>query len=66
LDNKKDVTSDVIDAINITILCQEMHSLPHDGGILDQDQLIMRKMNIVLSAQAEKHELEKEQKDRKK
>jgi len=46
-------------------MCREFNSLPSQGGLLDQDQLIVRKMMIVLSAQSEKHDKDRKAQDQK-
>ena len=59
LNNTKDVTKEVIEAIELTNMCQSFGVLPREGGILDQDHLTVRKMQIVLDAQNEKRERKK-------
>jgi len=46
-------------------MCQEFHCLPEEGGLLDQDQLIVRKMQIILNAQAERRERERQKREAK-
>lgn len=45
--------------INVVITCKEFNALPNEGGVLDQDQLIMRKLRIVDDALAEKQEIDR-------
>jgi hypothetical protein len=53
-----DVDPDVVFAINMTVLCQEMHCLPGRGGLLDQDGLYVYMMEAVLEGQNERRKLE--------
>ena len=46
------------DAIQMTIMCQELHCLPGAGGLLDQDSKHVWLMTLVSNAQAERAKLE--------
>jgi len=43
----------------MVVTCKEFSALPNEGGVLDQDQLIMRKLRIVDRALVEKAEQER-------
>jgi len=45
---------DVAEAIELTVMCQEFHSLPQAGGLYDQDSYDVWRMGLVLEAQAER------------
>jgi len=45
--------------LELASICSRFSVLPNDGGVLDQDQLVMRKLMIVYSAWDEKQEKEK-------
>lgn len=47
------------DAIEMTVLCQELHCLPHAGGLLDQDSYHVWLMRAVIAGQREKEERQK-------
>jgi hypothetical protein len=51
--------------VELTILCDSFRSLPSAGGVLDQDQLVMRRIAIVREAQAERQKLEEDRRKRK-
>jgi hypothetical protein len=51
---------DVADAIELTLFCQEFHCLPGAGGLYDQDSYDIWRMGLVMDAQAERAEREKE------
>ena len=46
-------------------MCQEFGQLPNEGGVLDQDHLWVRKLQMVLEAQQERRQLEREKAKRK-
>lgn len=48
------------DAIDMTRLCQELHCLPHAGGIKDQDARDVWLMKQVLLADIERAKLDKQ------
>jgi hypothetical protein len=45
-------------AITLTNLCQALHVLPRAGGLYDQDPRDIYMISCVLSAQAEKAEMD--------
>lgn len=47
-------------AINMASICQALHCLPREGGLLDQDARDVYMIECVLSAQAERQQLEYE------
>jgi hypothetical protein len=50
---------DVVEAIEMTVLCQEFHCLPSAGGLLDQDSYRVWQMELVTAAQTEREKLER-------
>ena len=42
-------------------MCQHLHVLPQTGALLDQDSLFIAVMDIVVSAQETKQELDRKQ-----
>jgi hypothetical protein len=44
---------DVAEAIDLTRMCQELHCLPQEGGLLDQDSKYVWWMRLVLQADVE-------------
>lgn len=62
LGNKKDLDDDMLEHIKLLNSCERLHSLPSTGGVLDQDQLIMRKFDIITDARHEKEKLDEERK----
>jgi hypothetical protein len=62
--NKKPEDMDVIEAMELTVMCQELHCLPSAGGLLDQDSYHVWIMNLVTSAQAERAALDRKKMDR--
>ena len=53
-----ETSSDIIEMIELTNLCQTFNVLPREGGVLDQDATTMRKIQMVLVAQAKKAKAE--------
>jgi hypothetical protein len=45
---------DVVEAIDMTLLCQALHCLPRAGGLMDQDYWDVIRMKWVIEAQAER------------
>jgi hypothetical protein len=56
---------DVANAVELTVLCRELHCLPRPGGLLDQDSYHIWLMNLVTMAQLERSELERKRLDKK-
>lgn len=54
------IDDDVATAIELTVLCQDLHVLPNAGGLLDQDSYHVWLMQTVMRAQNEKAELDKQ------
>lgn len=48
--------------MRITALCEAFGQLPRDGGILDQDFLLMQAMGIVMEIKQEKFQRDMERK----
>lgn len=56
---------DVVEAIEIAVLCQEFHCLPDAGGLFDQDSYRMWQIELVTAAQAERAKLERQKLEKK-
>jgi len=55
---KRKMEADVAEAVELTIMCQEFHTLPCAGGLYDQDSYDVWRMGLVLEAQVERAELD--------
>lgn len=54
----KRVAPEAIEFLNIVQICQEFHTLPDQGGLLDQDSLFIHLLGWVLTFSEEKRKLE--------
>jgi hypothetical protein len=52
-------------AVTLESMCERYHCLPDEGGILNQDQLLIRQMQIVSAAKHERSERERKERERK-
>lgn len=51
---------EVMDVVGLYTMCQSFHVLPREGGLFDQDQLLMRQFDIVGQAIEERTKRERE------
>jgi hypothetical protein len=49
--------------LNLYNVCQSFQALPSEGGVLDQDQLIMRRFFVIEAAISEKQERDRKQQE---
>lgn len=56
---KRKLDPEVSALIEIANSCELMGALPYEGGVLDQDHLLMRKILMVHTVRAEKRELDR-------
>lgn len=53
---KRTPDQDVQELVEVYNTCETFSALPDEGGVLDQDQLLMRKFGMVQEAKAEKQQ----------
>lgn len=51
--------------VELDDMCEVFRSLPHGGGILDQDHTLIRHLTLVRAAKAERRQLDQERQAKK-
>jgi len=50
--------------IELASICDRFNTMPNEGGVLDQNQVVMRKLMIVYAAMQEKQALEEKRRNK--
>ncbi len=52
--------AEVVEAVNMTYLCRELHVLPYAGGLYEQPWIVVELMKMAIEAQNEKQKRDQE------